>query len=68
MRVPRRRLRPLVDHNGLLLAKARIGDDAAGLSTLLDLLAQHGDRPESPIPVAIETSRGLLVALSLIHI
>jgi hypothetical protein len=29
---------------------------------LLKLLAEHGDTAESPIPVAIETSRGLLVA------
>lgn len=29
---------------------------------LLDLLAEHGDSPENPIPVAIETSHGLLVA------
>ena len=29
---------------------------------LLALLAEHGDTPEDPIPVAIETPRGLLVA------
>jgi transposase len=52
----------LVDQDGTLLAKARIGDDAAGLATLLDLLAEHGDTPAEPVPVAIETSRGLLVA------
>lgn len=52
----------LVDHEGHLLAKARIGDDGSGLSTLLSLLAEHGDTPHDPIPVAIETSRGLLVA------
>jgi hypothetical protein len=28
---------------GLLLARRRIGDDAAGLAALLDLLATHGD-------------------------
>ena len=27
-----------------------------------DLLAEHGDSPDDPIPVAIETSHGLLVA------
>jgi transposase len=53
----------LVDDTGTLLAKARISDDAAGYSKLLDLLAEHGDSPESPIPVAIETSHGLLVAV-----
>ncbi|GGY10966.1 mini-circle putative transposase for IS117 [Streptomyces minutiscleroticus] len=53
----------VVDDTGTLLAKARISDDAAGYSKLLDLLAEHGDSPENPIPVAIETSRGLLVAV-----
>jgi transposase len=52
----------LVDQDGALLAKARVGDDATGLTELLGLLAEHGDQPEDPIPVAIETSRGLLVA------
>ncbi|MFF2148830.1 IS110 family transposase [Kitasatospora sp. NPDC058190] len=52
----------LVDETGQLLAKRRISDDAAGYRLLLDLLAEHGDTPEQPIPVAIETSRGLLVA------
>jgi transposase len=52
----------LVDGKGALLARARISDDAAGLAVLLDLLAQHGDTPEDPVPVAIETPRGLLVA------
>ncbi|MFC9916797.1 transposase, partial [Streptomyces sp. NPDC127197] len=52
----------LVDGAGELLAKRRISDDAAGYRMLLELLAEHGDSPESPIPVAIETSRGLLVA------
>jgi transposase len=32
------------------------------LRLLLELLVDHGDTPEDPIPVAIETSRGLLVA------
>lgn len=52
----------LVDHDGILLAKARIGDDAAGLAELLALLAEHGDGPGRAIPAAIETARGLLVA------
>jgi hypothetical protein len=52
----------LVDEAGTLLAKARITDDAAGYHQLLDLLAEHGDSPYDPIPVAIETSHGLLVA------
>ncbi|MFE3112751.1 IS110 family transposase [Kitasatospora indigofera] len=52
----------VVDGDGKLLGRARIGDDAAGLQQLLDLLAEHGDSPDSRIAVAIETSRGLLVA------
>lgn len=53
----------LVDDTGKLLAKRHITDDAAGYKILLDLLAEHGDTQEAPIPVAIETSRGLLVAV-----
>lgn len=53
----------LVDDTGQLLAKRRISDDAAGYQLLLDLLAEYGDTEETPIPIAIETSRGLLVAV-----
>src|SRR4051794_13257409 len=52
----------LVDLHGRLLARQRIGDDSAGLAALLALLADHGDDPEDPIAVAIETPRGLLTA------
>ncbi|MEW1551065.1 IS110 family transposase [Streptomyces tsukubensis] len=52
----------LVDQAGTLLAKRRITDDAAGYRVLLELLTEYGDTPEDPIPVAIETSHGLLVA------
>jgi transposase len=52
----------LVNRDGQLLARRRISDDAAGLAQLLALLAEHGDSPGDPIPVAIETPRGLLVA------
>src|SRR5216683_2165999 len=52
----------LVDRDGTLLARRRISDDAAGLAQLLGLLAEHGDSAEDPIPVAIETPRGLLTA------
>jgi transposase len=52
----------LAGRDGQLLARRRISDDAAGLAALLDLLAEHGDSPEAPVPVAIETPRGLLVA------
>ncbi|MFD4977880.1 IS110 family transposase [Streptomyces sp. NPDC058424] len=53
----------LVDDTGTLVAKRHITDDAAGYKLLLELLAEHGDTEETPIPVAIETSRGLLVAV-----
>jgi len=52
----------LVDKEGTLIAKRRITDDAEGFTLLLQLLAQAGDNPDEPIPVAIETSRGLLVS------
>ncbi|MER7570055.1 IS110 family transposase [Streptomyces sp. NPDC097941] len=53
----------LVDDTGTLLAKRHITDDAVGYQVLLGLLAEYGDTEENPIPVAIETSRGLLVAV-----
>ncbi|MFF3911632.1 IS110 family transposase [Streptomyces sp. NPDC001848] len=53
----------LVDDSGQLLAKRHITDDAAGYQLLLELLAEYGDGEDNPIPVAIETSRGLLVAM-----
>ncbi|MFB7360350.1 IS110 family transposase [Streptomyces gardneri] len=52
----------LVDAGGHQLAKLRISDDAAGFAQLMALLTEHGDCEDAPIPVAIETSRGLLVA------
>ena len=52
----------LVDRDGGLLGRLRISDDAPGLTRLLELLAAHGDSADDPIPVAIETPRGLLVA------
>ena len=51
-----------MNRDGQLLARRRISDDAAGLTALLGLLAEHGDSAEDPVPVAIETPRGLLVA------
>jgi hypothetical protein len=50
----------LAGRDGQLLARRRISDDAAGLAVLLGLLAGHGDSADDPIPVAIETPRGLL--------
>lgn len=53
----------LVDDSGQLLAKRHVTDDASGYKILLDLLAEYGDAEENSIPVAIETSRGLIVAV-----
>jgi transposase len=52
----------LVDTGGAILARLRISDDVAGYTRLLALLATHGDTAGLPIPAAIETPRGLLVA------
>ena len=52
----------LVDRDGGLVARLRVSDDAAGLARLLELLAEKGDNADDPVPVAIETPRGLLVA------
>jgi transposase len=52
----------LVDEEGRVVAQQRTGDDVEGYRALLELLAEHGDCAEAPIPVAIETPRGLLVA------
>ena len=51
----------IVDDAGVVIAAERIGNDAAGLSRLLDLLGGH-DPAGGQLPVAIETSQGLLVA------
>lgn len=50
----------VVDAAGGLVAKKRITDDPSGFATLTGMLADAGDSPEDPIPVAIETPRGLL--------
>jgi transposase len=52
----------IVDENGQLVAKKSIADDPTGLAQLVELFAGVGDSAEDPIPVAIETPRGLLVA------
>ena len=52
----------LVDDEGRLLAKRRINESVAGLAELGVMLAATGDSADEPIPVAIETPRGLLVA------
>jgi hypothetical protein len=53
----------LVDEDGKLLAKRRIDETPDGLAEFNAMLADAvGDTAEAPIPVAIETPRGLLVA------
>lgn len=52
----------LVDERGEMVAKRRIPESAAGFAELVETLAAAGDDPTDPIPVAIETPRGLLVA------
>ena len=52
----------LVDGEGRLVLKRRIAETLDGFAELAALLADAGDSAEEPIPVAIETPRGLLVA------
>ena len=52
----------LIDAEGALVAKRRIPESAEGFTQLLEVLAEAGDSAAAPIPVAIETPRGLLVA------
>jgi transposase len=52
----------VVDEAGALVEKMRIEDTAAGFTQLMGLLAVHSQGCQSPIPVAIETAKGLLVA------
>ncbi|HTY31271.1 MAG TPA: IS110 family transposase [Mycobacterium sp.] len=53
----------IVDTDGQLLAKRRIPESIAGFTELTAMLAEAGDNSSDPIPVAIETPRGLLVAV-----
>jgi transposase len=52
----------VVDEHGAVVCAERIGNDAAGLARLLEILAEHDADEEHRLEVAIETSRGLLVA------
>jgi hypothetical protein len=47
-----------VDDEGVLVVKRRIVEGAASFRQLLELLAEHCQRSEAPIPVAIERRRG----------
>jgi transposase len=57
----------LVDDDGKLIAKRRIGDDLAGFTALLELLTEHRaiSNGECATPIAIETANGLLPAALL---
>jgi transposase len=52
----------VVDGDGQVVARRRVDNNAAGFAEFLSLLAEAGDTAEHPIPVAIETDRGLWVA------
>ena len=51
----------LVDDVGTTVAKRRIDTGLAGFTTLMALIAEHTDEPES-VAVAIETDKNLIVA------
>jgi transposase len=53
----------LVDEDGKLIAKRRINETLDGVAELTAMLAAAGDSEAEPIPVAIETPRGLLIAV-----
>jgi hypothetical protein len=53
----------LVDDDGQLIAKRRINETLDGVAELTAMLAAAGDSQAQPIPVAIETPRGLLIAV-----
>jgi transposase len=52
----------VIDDDGRVVARGRVGNDAAGFTQMLTLLAEAGDSPEHPIAVGIETDHGLWVA------
>jgi transposase len=52
----------LVDEAGQLVAKKRIHESVTGFAELTAMFEAAGDTADDPIPVAIETPRGLLVA------
>src|SRR3954462_11767170 len=53
----------LIDNEGKLVAQRRINESVEGVAELTAMLTAAGDSAEEPIPVAIETPRGLLVAV-----
>jgi transposase len=55
----------VVDDDGVLVLKRRIEDSAVGFRQLLELLAEQTQCSEAPIPIAMETAKGLLPAALL---
>jgi transposase len=51
----------IVDQDGEVVASERVANDLAGLTRVIHVLAEHECATE-PMPVAIETASGLLVA------
>ena len=51
----------IVDADALVVARARVSNDAAGFGQLIQLLAAHASEPTA-IEIAIETDKGLLIA------
>ncbi|MFC7446854.1 IS110 family transposase [Rhodococcus daqingensis] len=51
----------IIDDTGAVLVKERVANDAGGFARQIQMLADAGDTAEDPIPVAIETDRGLWV-------
>lgn len=52
----------IVDEAGMEVVRRRVDNNAAGFVNLLAALADAGEDPEHPAPVAIETDHGLWVA------
>ena len=52
----------VVDADGRIVVTERIGNDLVGFARLVELLADAGETADDLVPVAIETSKGLLVA------
>lgn len=52
----------IINQAGEVVSRSKISADAAGFSQLLTMLTEAGDTEDDPIPVGIETDRGLLIA------
>jgi transposase len=51
----------VINEEGKVIARERVGNDAAGFAALLTVLAKAGDNAADPIPVGIEIDHGLWV-------